>query len=980
MELTSPAGHDNRKAFTAFTRTMDFIRVFSGRPTLSGKMREYISTWFHGTPWHQLKIGNLEEHVARSYFYKSRDEMVASGQGPQLRAMVVEVAELAGVSESELVEGYDPEVKAMWHLQEPLRVSYRPLAFYAVMEGLALASKGVLHSLGFAKGQVPGCTFHVMGLPLPGKRRTASWFSTPPPAPAVPAPAAAAASKGEQGKPPRGSRQLRSHQSAPTPSGNLAAEEGSSGGSSSSRGGSAGVRQQAIAGVEALEPAGESSATGSSQQGSDAPPSPSAVVRQKGPRTLLQRLRGGQGLPGVAAGAEPAAPGTPCPTPSLLPQQQPHASHVRAIPGVSSTGSTTTGGTAARPTDASNPAPPPILFLHGVGVGLLTYLHILAHISAEARASGQAVIVPEFPHVSMRLCAGQEVPTAERAAEGVLAMLDALGVDKVCVVAHSYGTFVASRLVQTAGHRIVSLALIDPVCLAMFMPHLLHSFIYKPPRRDSLWHRVKDHFVRFAAREVHIAATFCRKFYWTSVQLDFELLPDNAMVVLGGCDELLHGEEVAAGLRALQERRAAGAVSFSAQPPRTYTHFTTLAEALSSRQQQQASQQQQPQSQGLVAGLRHRAGSVANTLYAVAQRLGSDATGVEQAATAAAAASGFTTEAVHSMAAEHSSNSRRTSGGGVPEARGNGSQPPAASISGIAGSGAAAPDASPSTPVTAAAGASRVLAGGTGSSTCEIEPQPSPSKELQQPPPAASSGAAVRVCMDSAQDLRGPTIDQDQDASSGAVASTFTGAATDVPISGSAATSAAMRGGVPVELHGSGVGGVPRLMFLPTMAHADFMFIQPFQDMVLQEVTTYTVSVGAAYASMTAANKREAKHHEASTAAAAAAAAAAGAGTSTDSAGTDGGQAGVQPGARPATAVCTDSCGEGSSSEEEEEEQEEAASLVRRRVVAVGGKQGRQQLRVPTPPMRMALTPKRRSAEYERAVALAEASCVRHIL
>ena len=36
---------------------------------------------------------------------------------------------------------------------------------------------------------------------------------------------------------------------------------------------------------------------------------------------------------------------------------------------------------------------------------------------------------------------------------------------QACVVAHSYGTFVASRLVQDHGDRAVSsLALIDPVC------------------------------------------------------------------------------------------------------------------------------------------------------------------------------------------------------------------------------------------------------------------------------------------------------------------------------------------------------------------------------------------------------------------------------------------------------------------------------------------------------------------------------------
>lgn len=45
----------------------------------------------------------------------------------------------------------------------------------------------------------------------------------------------------------------------------------------------------------------------------------------------------------------------------------------------------------------------------------------------------------------------------------------------------------------------------------MFMPHLLYNFIYSAPRKDCLWHRIKDAFVRFVSREVHCAATFCRR-------------------------------------------------------------------------------------------------------------------------------------------------------------------------------------------------------------------------------------------------------------------------------------------------------------------------------------------------------------------------------------------------------------------------------------------------------------------------------------
>jgi pimeloyl-ACP methyl ester carboxylesterase len=61
----------------------------------------------------------------------------------------------------------------------------------------------------------------------------------------------------------------------------------------------------------------------------------------------------------------------------------------------------------------------------------------------------------------------------------ILAILDAEAVPKACVVGHSYGTLVASRLVKRFPARLHSLCLVDPVCFGMYMPHLLHNFFYR---------------------------------------------------------------------------------------------------------------------------------------------------------------------------------------------------------------------------------------------------------------------------------------------------------------------------------------------------------------------------------------------------------------------------------------------------------------------------------------------------------------------
>ena len=49
----------------------------------------------------------------------------------------------------------------------------------------------------------------------------------------------------------------------------------------------------------------------------------------------------------------------------------------------------------------------------------------------------------------------------------ILAILDAEAVPKACVVGHSYGTLLASRLVKRFPGRLHSLVLVDPVCFSM---------------------------------------------------------------------------------------------------------------------------------------------------------------------------------------------------------------------------------------------------------------------------------------------------------------------------------------------------------------------------------------------------------------------------------------------------------------------------------------------------------------------------------
>ena len=72
------------------------------------------------------------------------------------------------------------------------------------------------------------------------------------------------------------------------------------------------------------------------------------------------------------------------------------------------------------------------------------------------------MVVFEHPWVSLRFMNGPHVPDADEVAAGIVSALVSLGLPPACIVAHSYGSLIASRLLRRFPERVASTALIDP--------------------------------------------------------------------------------------------------------------------------------------------------------------------------------------------------------------------------------------------------------------------------------------------------------------------------------------------------------------------------------------------------------------------------------------------------------------------------------------------------------------------------------------
>ncbi|MEG4329567.1 alpha/beta fold hydrolase [Microcoleus sp. herbarium5] len=112
---------------------------------------------------------------------------------------------------------------------------------------------------------------------------------------------------------------------------------------------------------------------------------------------------------------------------------------------------------ASPPVTAAESEPLPVVFVHGMAVSASIWEAQLAHVARTRRAIALDVrghgdsAPPEDGNYAPASCVAD-----------VLAVLDGLGLDRVAIVGHSFGAFIALATAATAPHRIAQLMLADP--------------------------------------------------------------------------------------------------------------------------------------------------------------------------------------------------------------------------------------------------------------------------------------------------------------------------------------------------------------------------------------------------------------------------------------------------------------------------------------------------------------------------------------
>ncbi|KAK6081212.1 hypothetical protein SCUP234_04865 [Seiridium cupressi] len=178
----------------------------------------------------------------------------------------------------------------------------------------------------------------------------------------------------------------------------------------------------------------------------------------------------------------------------------------------------------------------PIVFCHGFGIGLPTYISWLSSIPNDI-----GVLALEILPVSGRICPEAVGPRDYQ--QAMRQILLQQGIQDFVFVGHSYGTLLARPLLDdpVLAPMVNSLVLCDPVAIMLHLPNVAYNMTRRVPTTAP------ELQISFgAAMDPRIAHTVCRRFHWPEHILFREtLMGKRTTAVVASRDCVINADAVA---------------------------------------------------------------------------------------------------------------------------------------------------------------------------------------------------------------------------------------------------------------------------------------------------------------------------------------------------------------------------------------------------------------------------------------------------
>lgn len=163
----------------------------------------------------------------------------------------------------------------------------------------------------------------------------------------------------------------------------------------------------------------------------------------------------------------------------------------------------------------------PILYVHGIGVGLHPHVEFLHNLDValngrskaknESGSEGQVgILAVEILQISSRLT--QTIPTRAEFLEQLTQILDLHDFKRFVLLSHSYGSVQSTHMLSddVMASRVAATLLVDPVTILLHMPDVAYNFTVRKPRHANEWQ-----LWYFASKDPGVSHTLGRHFFWS---------------------------------------------------------------------------------------------------------------------------------------------------------------------------------------------------------------------------------------------------------------------------------------------------------------------------------------------------------------------------------------------------------------------------------------------------------------------------------
>lgn len=171
----------------------------------------------------------------------------------------------------------------------------------------------------------------------------------------------------------------------------------------------------------------------------------------------------------------------------------------------------------------------PLVFIHGLGIGLVPYYLFIYRLSKHF--SGD-LYVPEFPFLAM--APWESIPSAREVVAQLQDMLAANSHTSAHFVGHSFGGVVIGWMLKLSKCSVVCMTLMEPALFVMIKSDVLTKLLFGPAK--SCYEMGIRYFV---FRELFTVNLLCRNFFWEQSSLFPEELQIPALFQLASDDHIV---------------------------------------------------------------------------------------------------------------------------------------------------------------------------------------------------------------------------------------------------------------------------------------------------------------------------------------------------------------------------------------------------------------------------------------------------------